>query len=137
MFNRICFGGSYYIKYWFEYLPDINLREFFILLALVLFTIILGIYPSIILDSLNYYVSSLIFNVSYDGELNNQLVYHTLTWPSGRNDPSVINVVHTAHEHHGNLIISGNWRIWNISPGNVQIWQASPYVPGATYFWPE
>lgn len=137
MFNRICFGGSYYIKYWFEYLPDINLREFFILLALVLFTIILGIYPSIILDSLNYYVSSLIFNVSYDGELNNQLVYHTLTWPSGINDPSVINVVHTAHEHHGNLIISGNWRIWNISPGNVQIWQASPYVPGATYFWPE
>jgi NADH:ubiquinone oxidoreductase subunit 4 (subunit M) len=95
MFNRICFGGSYYIKYWFEYLPDINLREFFILLGLVLFTIILGIYPSIILDGLNYYVSSLIFNVSYDGEENYQLLYRTLSWPSGMHDRSVIPMVHS------------------------------------------
>jgi NADH-ubiquinone oxidoreductase chain 4 len=65
MFNRICFGGSFYIRYWTYYLPDINLREFFILLGLVLFTIILGIYPSIILDGLNYYVSSLIFNLDF------------------------------------------------------------------------
>jgi NADH-ubiquinone oxidoreductase chain 4 len=65
MFNRICFGGSFYIKYWTVYLPDINLREFFILLGLVLFTIVLGIYPSIILDGLNYYISSLIFSVSF------------------------------------------------------------------------
>lgn len=74
MFNRICFGGSYSVKYWFNYLPDINLREFFILLGLVLFTIVLGIYPSIILDGLNYYVSSLIFNVSYDTSLCNMFL---------------------------------------------------------------
>ena len=75
MFNRICFGGSFYYKYWFEYLPDVNLREFFILLGLVLFTIVLGIYPSIILDGLNYYVSSLIFNISYNTNSDFMFLY--------------------------------------------------------------
>ena len=37
-------------------------REFFLLFILVLFTIILGIYPSIILDGLHYNVSSLIYS---------------------------------------------------------------------------
>ena len=62
MFNRIIFGGIF--KGWFTYLPDLNKREYSILLILVMFTVILGIYPSIILDSLNYSVSSLLF--SYD-----------------------------------------------------------------------
>ncbi len=73
MFNRICFGGSFYYKNWFTYLPDVNIREFYILLGLVLFTIILGIYPSIIFDGLDYYTSSLIYNVSY-----NTVSYFTL-----------------------------------------------------------
>ena len=59
MFNRIIFGGIF--KGWFTYLPDLNKREYSILLILVLFTVILGIYPSIILDGLNYNVSSLLF----------------------------------------------------------------------------
>jgi hypothetical protein len=133
MFNRICFGGSYYIKYWFEYLPDVNLREFFILLALVLFTIILGIYPSIILDGLNYCVSSLIFNVSYDGE------FYTLIYPSGMHDRSVISVVPSANfqagGHLGILRIDGYVRMWQISPGNTRWWVGLPYVPGITYYW--
>lgn len=59
MFNRIIFGGIF--KNWFTYLPDLNKREYSMLLLLVLFTVVLGIYPSIILDTLNYNVSSLLF----------------------------------------------------------------------------
>ena len=61
MFNRIAFGG-YFSKDFIATIPDINKREFFILFILVIFTIILGIYPSIILDGLHYSVSSLIYN---------------------------------------------------------------------------
>jgi NADH-ubiquinone oxidoreductase chain 4 len=60
MFNRIIFGGIF--KGWFTYLPDLNKREYSILLVLVILTVILGIYPSIILDGLNYSVSSLLYN---------------------------------------------------------------------------
>ncbi|CAG8962391.1 hypothetical protein HYFRA_00013619 [Hymenoscyphus fraxineus] len=61
MFNRIAFGGSF--STFFEAnLSDVNKREFFILLTLVVFTVILGIYPAPILDGLHYSVSSLIYN---------------------------------------------------------------------------
>jgi len=60
MFNRIAFGGSY-SKFFTVNIPDLNKREFFILLPLVLFTIIFGIYPAPILDGLHYSVSSLIY----------------------------------------------------------------------------
>ena len=63
----------YYIKYYrkagvfskffLENISDISLRETNILLLLVLFTIILGIYPSIIIDGLNYTLSTLIYEV--------------------------------------------------------------------------
>jgi NADH-ubiquinone oxidoreductase chain 4 len=65
MFNRIAFAGSVFFKHWFEYLPDLNRREFFMLLILVLFTIILGIYPSIILDGLNYYSYYLLYSIDF------------------------------------------------------------------------
>lgn len=65
MFNRIFFAGSFYFKHWFEYIPDLNKREFFMLFTLVLFTIILGIYPSIILDGLHYYIFNLLYNIMY------------------------------------------------------------------------
>ena len=61
MFNRIAFGGSF--SKFFEFnISDVNKREFFILLTLVIFTVILGIYPAPILDGLHYSVSSLIFS---------------------------------------------------------------------------
>jgi len=63
MFNRIAFAGAFNFKYWSEYLPDLNRREFFMLLILVLFTILLGIYPSIILDGLHYYTYNLLYNI--------------------------------------------------------------------------
>ena len=61
MFNRIFFGGNFSSKYWFEFLPDLNKREFFMLVILVLFTILLGIYPSIVTDGLQYYTFNLLF----------------------------------------------------------------------------
>lgn len=60
MFNRIAFGGSF-SKYFRVNIPDINKREFFILLTLVSFTVVLGIYPSIVLDGIHYSVSNLIY----------------------------------------------------------------------------
>lgn len=51
MFNRISFGGSFtrFINLW-----DVNKREYLILFGLVVFTVILGIYPGMILDVLHY-----------------------------------------------------------------------------------
>jgi NADH-ubiquinone oxidoreductase chain 4 len=60
MFNRIVFGGSL-SKYFISSISDVNRREFFILLPLVVFTVLLGIYPGVILDGLHYGVSTLIY----------------------------------------------------------------------------
>jgi len=61
MFNRIAFGGSF-SKFFEANISDVNKREFFILFTLVIFTVILGIYPAPILDGLHYSVSSLIYS---------------------------------------------------------------------------
>jgi NADH-ubiquinone oxidoreductase chain 4 len=61
MYNRIAFGGSF-SKFFEANLPDVSKREFFILFTLVLFTVVLGIYPAPILDGLHYSVSSLIYS---------------------------------------------------------------------------
>ena len=60
MYNRIAFGGAY-SKYFDKMVKDINLRETYILLILVTFTVFLGVYPSIILDGLHYSVSTVIY----------------------------------------------------------------------------
>jgi NADH-ubiquinone oxidoreductase chain 4 len=60
LFNRTAFGGVF-SKFFAENIRDISHREAIILLVLVLFTVILGIYPSIITDGLNYTLSTLIF----------------------------------------------------------------------------
>jgi len=61
MFNRIAFGGSF-SRFFEVNISDVNKREFFILLTLVVFTVILGIYPAPVLDGLHYSVSSLIYS---------------------------------------------------------------------------
>lgn len=61
MYNRIAFGGSF-SKFFKKNVSDINNREFYILLVLVLFTLILGIYPKPLLDGLHYSTSFLIYN---------------------------------------------------------------------------
>lgn len=60
MYNRIIFGGEY-SRYFSYNMPDLNRREFYILLSLIVFTIIGGIYPTILLDGLHFSISSLIY----------------------------------------------------------------------------
>ena len=64
MFNRIVFGGSY-PKSFETSIPDLNKREFYVLIILVVFTVVLGIYPTPILDGLHYSVSSLLYHAYY------------------------------------------------------------------------
>lgn len=65
MFNRIAFGGTF-SKFFEANINDINKREFYILLTLVVLTVVLGIYPAPILDGLHYSVSLLIYNNIFD-----------------------------------------------------------------------
>lgn len=60
MFNRISFGGSFTL-FFSESFSDLTKREFFLLFTLVVLTILFGIYPSLILDGLHYYVGSLVY----------------------------------------------------------------------------
>lgn len=63
MFNRIAFGGAFFLTLKNQYsLVDLNVREFFMLFSLVILTVVLGIYPAPILDGLHYSVSTLIFS---------------------------------------------------------------------------
>jgi len=62
MFNRISFGGSF-SRFLEESIYDVNKREFILLFILVLFTVILGIYPSLILNVLDYSMNSLIYSI--------------------------------------------------------------------------
>jgi len=62
LFNRISFGGSF-SKFFGESFNDLTKREFSMLFILVLFTVLLGIYPSLILDGLHYNVASLIYYI--------------------------------------------------------------------------
>ena len=59
MFNRISFAGSF-SRFIELNIPDLSKREFSTLLILVVFTVILGIYPAPVLDGLHYSVSSII-----------------------------------------------------------------------------
>ena len=62
MYNRISFGGSF-SKFFIENISDVSKREFSLLITLVIFTIVFGIYPSFILDGLHYSVTSLLYYV--------------------------------------------------------------------------
>lgn len=62
MFNRTAFAGSY-SKYFTVNIPDLNKREFYMLLTLVVLTVTLGVYPAPILDGINYSVTTLIYNL--------------------------------------------------------------------------
>ena len=64
MFNRITFAGSF-SKFFNVNIPDLNKREFSILVTLVIFTIILGVYPAPVLDGLHYSVSLLAYSNIY------------------------------------------------------------------------
>jgi NADH-ubiquinone oxidoreductase chain 4 len=60
LYNRVAFSGSF-SKFFKENILDLSKREFYIIFVLVLFTVLLGIYPNFILDGLHYNVSGLIY----------------------------------------------------------------------------
>jgi NADH-ubiquinone oxidoreductase chain 4 len=62
MFNRISFGG-FFTKMIEKTVYDINKREFILLSILVVFTVFLGIYPSLFTNVLDYSMNSLIYSV--------------------------------------------------------------------------
>lgn len=62
MFNRTAFGGSF-TKFLEEGVYDLNKREFVLLFVLVFFTVLFGIYPSLLLNVLDYPMNSLIYSV--------------------------------------------------------------------------
>ena len=82
MYNRIAFAGSYFQKLWFVYIPDINKREFYILFGLVLFTVVLGIYPSVIFDGLHYatYCMLYTFDNTFFNDINLDFFNYDLFW---------------------------------------------------------
>jgi NADH-ubiquinone oxidoreductase chain 4 len=62
MFNRIAFAGSFFNMFWNKYIPDLNKREFFMLIILTVGTVLFGIYPSVLLDALHYPVSGVLYS---------------------------------------------------------------------------
>jgi len=63
MFNRISFGGSFTKLLFEENISDVNRREFILLFILIFFTVLLGIYPSLILDTIHYGINNLIYSI--------------------------------------------------------------------------
>ena len=61
LFNRVSFSGQY-SNYFFINISDLVRREYYILLVLVVFTVLFGIYTPFILDGIHYYSSSLIYS---------------------------------------------------------------------------
>ena len=61
MYNRIAFNGSF-SKFFQENIPDLNKREFFMLITLVILTVLFGIYPSPILQGLHYSATGLLYS---------------------------------------------------------------------------
>ena len=51
-----------FLSHFSSSIPDVTRREFFVLIPLVGLTVLFGIYPSPILDGLDYSVSTLIYN---------------------------------------------------------------------------
>jgi len=62
LYNRISYGSySPHLKP----LKDLNRREFILLITLLVPTIILGIFPNIVLETLHSSVTSLLYNIPF------------------------------------------------------------------------
>jgi len=59
LYNRLSYGN---LSPYLPPLKDINRREFFLLLALLIPTVVFGILPNILLDSLHISISALLYN---------------------------------------------------------------------------
>lgn len=92
MANRIAFGGSF-SKFFTESFSDLTKREFFILFTLVFFTVLLGIYPSFVLDGLHYNISGVIYGIEPNGLYLTQggSIPNGLRYYSTKSTPRLIN----------------------------------------------
>ncbi len=85
MFQRIAFGGAY-SRMFTVVMPDLTKREFTILMLLTVPTVILGIYPALILDGLAYGVSLLLY--SSDPMAGSLVGFFTATFVLNKQDGS-------------------------------------------------
>ncbi|RYE15145.1 MAG: NADH-quinone oxidoreductase subunit M [Rickettsiales bacterium] len=60
MYNRLC-GGAFSPH--LQVMVDLSRREFYVLLPLIVFAFALGIFPNVILDSIHYSVSTVLYQV--------------------------------------------------------------------------
>ena len=60
LFNRIAFG-SYHPS--LQPLKDLNRREYYLLMSLLIPTVLLGIFPNVVLDTLHLSISNLLYNI--------------------------------------------------------------------------
>ena len=60
LFNRISYGD---LSPYLSPLKDIDRREFFLLISLLLPTLLLGIFPNVILDTIHASVTNLIYEI--------------------------------------------------------------------------
>jgi NADH-ubiquinone oxidoreductase chain 4 len=60
-YNRIA-GGQ--LSPHLEIMPDLTRREFYILFPLIVFAFVLGIFPNVILDSIHYSVSTVLYHMN-------------------------------------------------------------------------
>jgi len=61
LYQKIAFGGSY-SQMFKTNIEDVVSREFSLVMPLVILTVLLGIYPAVIMDAVSYEASGLIFN---------------------------------------------------------------------------
>lgn len=61
LYNRLSYGS--YIPT-LQPLKDLNRREYYLLLSLLIPTVLLGIFPNVVLDTLHVSVTSLLYNIS-------------------------------------------------------------------------
>lgn len=59
-YNRLC-GGS--LSPHLKITPDLSRREFYVLFPLIVFAFALGIFPNVILDSIHYSVSTVLYQI--------------------------------------------------------------------------
>jgi NADH-ubiquinone oxidoreductase chain 4 len=68
LYNRLSFGA--YSKH-LKPVLDVDRREFIVLICLLIPTIVMGVWPNIILESLHSSVSDLIYNIPFTSEASN------------------------------------------------------------------
>jgi NADH-ubiquinone oxidoreductase chain 4 len=87
LFNRVSLGG-YYSDNLYNNMFDVTKREFYIVSILGMYTVLLGVYPVGILDSLHYSTSSLLYDIDYICASNDDIDYDFMDNSLQKNEES-------------------------------------------------